>query len=173
MQCHSTIARVEEVLNDSCFFHSWYSVMSRYFFPVLHCSWNSERRSPMRRMAESSFGKSGSPSPVAGSLHWVSPGSWCFEAGRGTSWERSKCSTSRQTLPPDTPWPWELFSRRSGGFRSGPSGLPPSSPSERGERGPGPESLSGRPAHDPKYSEESGPGSVAIGLPGNASGRRS
>ena len=57
MQCHSTIARGEEVLNDSCFFHSWYSVMSRYFFPVLHCSWNSERRAPMRRMAESSFGK--------------------------------------------------------------------------------------------------------------------
>ena len=54
---HSTTERREGVLKGSCFFHSQYSAMSKYFFPVLHCSWNSERRAPMSRMAESSLGK--------------------------------------------------------------------------------------------------------------------
>ena len=54
---HSTTERREGVLSGSCFLHSWYSDMSKYFFPVLHCSWNSERRAPMSRMAESSLGK--------------------------------------------------------------------------------------------------------------------
>ncbi len=54
---HSTTDRIEGVLRGSCFFHSQYSAMSKYFFPVLHCSWNSARRAPMSRIAESSLGK--------------------------------------------------------------------------------------------------------------------
>lgn len=45
-------------MSGSCFFHSKYSVISKYFFPVLHRSWNSERRAPMSRIAASSLGNS-------------------------------------------------------------------------------------------------------------------
>ena len=54
---HSTTKRRVGVLGGTCFFRSKYSVMSKYLFPVLHCSWNSARRAPIKRMAESSLGK--------------------------------------------------------------------------------------------------------------------
>ena len=54
---HSTTERMVGVLGGTSFFRSKYSVMSKYLFPVLHCSWNSARRAPIKRMAESSLGK--------------------------------------------------------------------------------------------------------------------
>ena len=44
-------------MRGSCFFHSQYSAMSKYFFPLLHCSWNSARSVPIKWNSESSLGK--------------------------------------------------------------------------------------------------------------------
>ena len=58
MKGHSITGNRERFREEGvCFGHSWYSVISRYFFPVLQVSCHSDRRAPTSRIAEASWGK--------------------------------------------------------------------------------------------------------------------